>query len=110
MLKKMALAALGAVASLSPVAYAEAAKPEYQLKRIPMGPRPDRYVYQRVYGKESGECPHALAGRAEESMKWRVEQRWAGPHYIGPVWVRVRDGNKPPGDLSDPTPSADPEP
>ena len=93
-LKKLVLTAAIAVASLSPIAYAQAARPEYELQRIPMGPRPDRYVYQRVYGKEFGERPHALTRRVEEPVKWRVEQRWAGPHYIGPVWVRVREGKR----------------
>ena len=90
-LKKLVLTTAIAVASLSPIAYAEAARPEYELKRIPMGPRPDRYVYQRVYRNADGERPQALTRRAVEPVKWRVKQRWAGPHYIGPVWVRVRE-------------------
>ena len=90
-LKKLVLTTAIAVASLSPIAYAEVPRPEYELKRIPMGPRPDRYVYQRVYRNADGERPQALTRRAVEPVKWRVKQRWAGPHYIGPVWVRVRE-------------------
>ena len=51
-------------------------------------PVPDRYLYERVYGKQSDDRPRSLTGEARE---WRVVQRWAGPHYIRPVWVRDRE-------------------
>lgn len=89
--KQIALVAAIAVASLSTPAFAGSAKPTFQLKRVPMGPRPDRYLYERVYDKQSDHRPRSLTGEAREPRKWRVVQRWAGPHYIGPVWMRDRE-------------------
>ena len=91
MFKQIALVAAVAVGSLSTAAFAGSAKPAFELKRVARGPRPDRYVDERVYDKQSDDRRRSLTGEAREPRKWRVVQRWAGPHHIGPVWVRDRE-------------------
>ena len=85
MLKKLALAAAIVVGLLSPAALAGSSNTKYELRRQGMGPRPDQYVWVRV--QHDGERPYALTGDNERPAKKRVVQRWAGPHYIGPVTV-----------------------
>ncbi len=60
--------------------------PRYELKRVPMGPRPDQYVFERVYRLDGAERPRKLTGQTDVPAKRRLVQRWAGTHYIGPVW------------------------
>ena len=91
MFKQIAFVAAIALGSLSPPAFGGSAKPAFELKRVQMGPRADRYLYERVHDKQSDDRPHSPTGMANEPRKWRVVQRWAGPHYIGPVWVRDRE-------------------
>ena len=87
MFKKVALAAALVVGLLSPAALAGSSNPRYELRRQGMGPRPDQYVWVRVDG---GNRPYALTGDNDRPAKKRVVQRWAGPHYIGPVTVFER--------------------
>jgi hypothetical protein len=87
MFKKATLAAVVAVGLFSPAAFADSSTPKYELKRMGMGPRPDQYVWVRVDRDTRGDRPYALTGDTERPLQRRVVQRWAGPHYIGPVTV-----------------------
>ena len=89
MFRKIIVAAVVAGAGLSLAAAAEASRVKYELRRIPMGPRPDHYVLVRADRQEPAGARHAVT-RPQRHKIWklRVVQRWAGPHYIGPVWVR----------------------
>ncbi len=71
-------------------------RPRYELRRIPMGPRPDRYVLQRVYRAVLTERPDVSTAQARVPAKRRLVQRWAGPHYTGPVWEFDRRPNERP--------------
>ena len=86
MLKKLTLAAAIVVGLLSPAALAGSSDAKYELRRQGMGPRPDQYVLVRA-GHDSRDRPYALTGDGGRTGKRRVIQRWAGPHYIGPVTV-----------------------
>lgn len=88
MFRKIVVAAVVAGASLSLAAAAEASRVKYELKRIPMGPRPDHYVLVRADRHKPLGAPDSVAGRQRQKTELRLVQRWAGPHYIGPVWVR----------------------
>jgi hypothetical protein len=80
--KKAAFAAVLAVTSASSVALANPA-PEYVLKRIPRGPRPDQYVLVRA--SERTERPYALTGRADDSRRThRAAVRTTPSHPKGP--------------------------
>jgi hypothetical protein len=87
---KLAIVAAVAVAAgmFSPAALA--ATPKYATRRVPMGPRPDQYVLVRVSRETRSSAPYALTGRPEVRIVRRLIHRWAGPHYIGPVWVTER--------------------
>ena len=87
MFKKVAVAAVIAVGLFSPAAMADSSSPRYELRRQGMGPRSDRYVWVRVDREARGDRPYALTGDSERPLKRRVVERWAGPHYIGPVTV-----------------------
>lgn len=56
-----------------------------------MGPAPNRYVLERVYRQGGEEYPRKLTRQADAPVKRRVVQRWAGTHYIAPVWELDRD-------------------
>ena len=86
MSKKLALAAAIVVGLLSPAAMAGSSNAKYELRRQGMGPRPDQYVWVRVQ-HDGGDRPYALTGDTDRPARKRVVQRWAGPHYIGPVTV-----------------------
>ena len=62
---------IAAIVVLATAGYAAAgtASPRYELKRIPMGPRPDNYVLVRVDRAPQADQPYALTGdaRAERS-------------------------------------------
>lgn len=88
MFKKMIVVAAVAAGSLALTACAHAAGGEYELKRIPMGPRPDYYVMVRAGRHKPLGAPDSVAGPQRQKTELRLVQRWAGPHYIGPVWVR----------------------
>ena len=86
MLKRLTLAAAMVVGLFAPAALAGSSDAKYELRRQGMGPRPDRYVLVRV-DRDGGDRPYALTGDTDRPAKKRVVQRWAGPHYIGPVTV-----------------------
>jgi hypothetical protein len=69
---------IAAVAVILTAGYASAATPgaKYELKRIPMGPRPDHYVLVRTDRASQDERPYALTGEREER---RAERRAARP-------------------------------
>ena len=94
MLRTMLVAvtvAVGSVPALASAGTPDRGSPRYELRRVPMGPRPDRYVLERVYRQARDGHPHKLTGQANAPVKRRVVQRWAGTHYIGPVWEIDRD-------------------
>ena len=96
MLKTMLIAAAVAIGSAPALASAETpdrGSPRYEMKRVPMGPRPDRYVLERIYRQGRDEHPRKLTGQIGGSAKVRLVQRWAGTHYIGPVWELDRHAN-----------------
>ena len=96
MLKTMLIAAAVAVGSVPAQASAGTPNretPRYELKRVPMGPRPDRNVFERVFSQYHDEHPLELTGRTAAPVKWRLAQRWAETHYIGPVWDFDRHAN-----------------
>jgi hypothetical protein len=87
MFKKVALAAAVVIGLLSPAAFAHSSNPRYELRRQGMGPRYDQYVWVRVDRDTRGDRPYALTGDNQRPAKRRVVEKWAGPHYIGPVTV-----------------------
>ena len=76
--------ALGAAAPAS-----LAGNVRYEQRRIPGGPRADRYVPVRVDRDRdaAAERPYALTGESPRRAERKVVQRWIGSHYIGPVFV-----------------------
>ena len=96
MLKTMLIAtavAVGSIPALASAGTPDRGSPRYELRRIPMGPRPDQYVLGRVYRQSRDEHPYRLTGHANAPAERRLVQRWAGTHYIGPVWVLDRQTN-----------------
>ena len=86
MFRKSAFATAVAVGMFSPAALAGPSHSHYALRRQGMGPRPDRYVWQRV-DRGRDDHPSAVARDGDRPPKRRVVQRWAGRRYIGPVTV-----------------------
>ncbi len=89
MLKTMLIAAavvVGSIPALASAGTPDRERPRYELKRVPMGPRPDRYVFERVYRQGRDEHSRELTPRTNAPAKRRLVQRWAGTHYIGPMW------------------------
>jgi hypothetical protein len=66
-----------------------AAGPRYETRRLPNGPRPDRYVPVRTDARRKPPAPCALTGPATIRAQRRLTHRWVGPRYIGPVWTTV---------------------
>jgi hypothetical protein len=84
-IKTIALAAALAAGAVSP---ALASPPRYEVRRLPNGPRPDHFVFVRIDdAPPRPRAPYALTGSAPVRATRHVVQRWAGPHYIGPVWT-----------------------
>ena len=75
MIKQVAIAAAALVLSSS-FAVAGSGGPKYELKRIPMGPRPDNYVLVRVDRPDHAARPYALTGDAQNRP---VKQKAARP-------------------------------
>lgn len=78
MITKVALvAAVAATLFVTAGAFAATPKPKYALKRIPMGPRPDRYVLVRVDRRDRAERPYRLTGHARHDR-----HDWTSPHRV----------------------------
>lgn len=88
-----AAVAVGSVPALASAGTPDRESPRYELKRVPMGPRPDRYVFVRINREGRDERPEKLTGQIDASAKRKLVQRWAGTHYIGPVWELDRDAD-----------------
>ncbi len=87
MLKTMLIAvAAGSVTVPASAGTRYQGRPSYELKRAPMGPRPDQYVFERVDRQDGAERPRRPTGQTDVPAKRRLVQRWTGTHYIGPVW------------------------
>jgi hypothetical protein len=72
-----------AVVLTSSVAYAGAGNARYELKRIPMGPRPDHYVLVRADRATAGtERPYALTGDTRAQVQ-RNTPRYTPLHPKG---------------------------
>ena len=87
-MKQLVAAAAVAVGAFSTAACAAA--PNYQVRRVPMGPRPDQYVFVRTAREAGAAAPYALTGRPEVRYERKLVQRWSGGRLIGPVWVTER--------------------
>ena len=76
---------IAAVAVVLAAGYASAATPEakYELKRIPMGPRPDQYVLVRTDRADEAERPYALTGEGEARRTQRPAARPTPSHPKG---------------------------
>ena len=76
---------IAAVAVILTAGYASAATPDvkYELKRIPMGPRPDQYVLVRADRAAQDERPYALTGEREERRAGRTAARPTPSHPKG---------------------------
>ena len=55
----------------------------YELKRIPMGPRPDRYVLVRTDRATQDERPYALTGGRDKCRTERLKARPTPSHPKG---------------------------
>lgn len=87
MLKRITLIALGAALAAGAVSPALASTPGYEMRRLPDGPRPDRYVFVKKDGPRHSPAPYALTGPAHVSVTRHVVQQWAGSRYVGPAWT-----------------------
>ena len=65
------------------VASASAAK--WETRQIHQGGGRTTTVVVRSHAEKPATAPYALTGKQEPKKTKRVVQRWAGPHYIGPV-------------------------
>ncbi len=78
MLKTMLNAASVAVGSIPALASAgtpDRERPRYELNHAPMGPRPDQYLFERVYRQDRAEHPRELTGRTNAPARRRLVQR-----------------------------------
>ena len=80
MIKQIAATAAVLTASF---AFAGTGTARYELKRIPMGPRPDQYVVVRTDRAVPAERPYALTGDAQRDPAKRVNVRHAPSHPKG---------------------------
>jgi hypothetical protein len=87
MLKQITLIALGAALAAGAASPALASTPGYTVRRLPNGPRPDRYVFVKNDGPRHSPAPYALTGPVQVRVTRHVVQRWAGSRYIGPAWT-----------------------
>ena len=76
---------IAAVGVILTAGYASAAAPDakYELKRIPMGPRPDQYVLVRTDRAVQAERPYALTGERQERRTERPSARPTPSHPKG---------------------------
>jgi hypothetical protein len=72
-----------AVVVTSSVAFAGTENARYELKRIPMGPRPDQYVVVRVDRAPQAERPYALTGDSQDRQVKRTNTRPTPSHPKG---------------------------
>ena len=90
MLPRMNAFALFALLVVVGVAsHAQASGPRYETRRLPNGPRPDRFMLVRVDRGRPAAPPYALTGAPTRRVERRVVQRWSGAHYIAPAWTVV---------------------
>ena len=76
---------IAAIAVVLTAGYASAATSDakYELKRIPMGPRPDHYVLVRTDRADQDERPYALTGEREARRAERPAARPTPSHPKG---------------------------
>ena len=77
------IAAIAVVLVTAGYASAATQKASYELKRIPMGPRPDQYVLVRVDRAPQAEQPYALTGDAQPARVERNKPRYTPLHATG---------------------------
>jgi hypothetical protein len=82
---KLIAVAAALIGGIAPAALA--AGPRYEVRRLPNGPRPDRYVFVRVGEAPRAAAPYALTGPRRVQVKRSVAQRWAGSRYVGAAWT-----------------------
>jgi hypothetical protein len=77
------IAAVAVVLLTAGYASAATSDTKYELKRIPMGPRPDNYVLVRIDRADQDERPYALTGEREERRAKRPAARPTPSHPKG---------------------------
>jgi len=77
------IAAVAVIVFVAGYASAGTGDASYELKRIPMGPRPDQYVVVRTDRAPQAEQPYALTGESQPARAVRTNSRLTPSHPKG---------------------------